>query len=71
MRDIAFRRDGGWVAALHEALASYCPRGGERFAEALDAGRDPAALLFEMPALAEGDPPIHVIRWTDEAAPAA
>ena len=66
-RDIAFRQDGGWVAALHNALISHRPRGGELFAEALDAGRDAATVLFEMPARSEGDPPIQVVRWTDEA----
>ena len=69
-RDIACRLDGEWVTALHDALLSHRPHGGERFAQALDAGRDAATVLFEMPARAEGDPPVHVVRWTD-AMPAA
>lgn len=70
-RAIAFRLDGEWVVALHNALTSHRPRGGERFAAALDAGGNSAAVLFEMAARSEGDPPIHVVRWTDEMAPLA
>lgn len=68
-RAIAFRLDGEWVAALHSALNSHRPRGGERFVEALGEGGHAAAVLFEMPARSEGDPPIHVVRWTDELVP--
>lgn len=69
IRDIAFCQDGGWIAALHNALISHRPRGAERFAEALDAGRHAATVLFEMPARSEGDPPIHVVRWAEEVLP--
>ena len=62
-RDIALCQDSGWIAALHNALLSHRPSGGERFAAALDAESDAATVLFEMPARAEGDPPIHVVRW--------
>lgn len=68
-REIACRLDGAWVLALHNALTSHRPRGGERFAEALDAVSMPAAVVFEMAARSEGDPPVHVVRWTDELVP--
>jgi len=64
-RDIAFRQDGDWVAALQNALMAHRPPGCERFAQALDEGLDAATVLFEMPARAEGDPPIHIVRWAE------
>lgn len=66
-RDIAFRQDGGWFTALHSALRAHRPRGGERFLAALDCRG--TSVLFEVPARLEGDPPIHVVRWIDEAPP--